>query len=59
MYLLLGKSRMESGRYEVAIRLFDRAQAQMQPHSSQALLLVLLVSLPALILRRIESGHDR
>ena len=58
MYLLLGKSRMESCRYDIAIRLFERAQAQMRPHLSQAFLLVSLVSLPALILRRIESAYD-
>ena len=47
MYFLQGKLRMENRRYEVAIRLFERAQAQMQPHSSQALLLISGVSLPA------------
>ena len=58
MYFLQGKLRMENRRYEVAIRLFERAQAQMQPHSSQALLLISVVSLPAFI-SRVFTSIDR
>ena len=57
MYLLLGKLRMENRHYEGAIQLFERAQAQMRPHTSQALLLISLVSLTA-ILQRIENTFD-
>ncbi|KAF8554548.1 protein prenylyltransferase, partial [Imleria badia] len=44
MYLLLGNLRMESRHYEGAIRSFERAQAQMRPHASQALLWVSLIT---------------
>ena len=54
MYLLLGNSRMESGDYKGAMQLFERARAQMQPHASQALSVVSLVSFLTAILRRIE-----
>ncbi|KAF8553179.1 hypothetical protein OG21DRAFT_1523325 [Imleria badia] len=42
-HLLLGKLRMESRHYEGAIRSFERAQAQMPPHTSQVLLVVSLM----------------
>lgn len=54
MYLVLGISHMESGDCETAIRLFRNARARMRPHTSQALLVISLVSLLA-ILQRIES----
>ena len=54
MLLLLGNSRMESSDYKGAIQLFERARAQMQPHASQALSVVSLVSFLMAILQRIE-----
>ena len=50
MYLLLGNLRMESRHYEGAIRSFECAQAKMRPHTNQGLLVISLVSLPAVIL---------
>ncbi|KAF8548747.1 hypothetical protein OG21DRAFT_1515960 [Imleria badia] len=44
MYLLLGKLRMESRQYEGAKRSFERAQAQIRPHTSQGLLVVSLIT---------------
>jgi hypothetical protein len=44
MHFLLGNSRMESGDYNGAIQLFERARAQALYHPSQALLVVSLVS---------------
>jgi hypothetical protein len=54
MYLLLGNLRMKSRDYEGAIRLFERARAQMRPHASRGLLVVSLVSSLTAILQRIE-----
>ena len=45
---------MESGDYADAIQLFERARAQMRPHTSQALLLISLVSFQMAILQRIQ-----
>ena len=59
MHLLLGNSRMESGNYEDAIRSFEYAQAQLRPHTSQALLIVSLVSFLTAILQRIEIDRYR
>lgn len=44
MYLLLGTSHMEHANYEGAIRLFESAQARLQPHQSQSLLVISLAS---------------
>ena len=46
MFLLLGNLRVERSEYEVAIRLFNRAQSQTRqtPHVSRALLIISLVS---------------
>ncbi|KAF8555063.1 TPR-like protein [Imleria badia] len=44
MHLLLGNSRLESGDYTGAIRSFERARAQMRPHTSQALSVFSLIS---------------
>ena len=56
MYLLLGNSRMESRDYEGAIRSFERARAQMQPHPSRGLSVVSLVSF---LIYCSEMTHDR
>ena len=58
MYLLLGNSRMESRDYEGAIRLFERARAQMQPHPSQGLSVVSLVSFLMAIFQHIETAPN-
>ena len=44
MHLLLGNSHMESRDYNSAVRSFERAQAQMRPHTSPELLQLSLVS---------------
>ncbi|KAF8547863.1 hypothetical protein OG21DRAFT_1449832 [Imleria badia] len=44
MHLLLGNSRMEDGDYKGAIQSFERARAQMRPHTSRALLVISLIS---------------
>ncbi|KAF8552355.1 hypothetical protein OG21DRAFT_1511593 [Imleria badia] len=44
MFLLLGNSRVERGDFNVAIQLFERAQAQTRYHTSQALSVVSLIS---------------
>ena len=54
MYLLLGNLRTESHHYEGAIRSFERAQAQIRPHTSQVLLVISLVGLRTAMLQRIE-----
>ena len=59
MYLLLGKSRVERGNSEGAIRSFERARAQLRPHTSRALKMVSLVSFPAAILQRIDIDRHR
>jgi hypothetical protein len=45
MHLILGNSRIETGDYNGAIQLFERARAQTRYHTSQALSVVSLVSL--------------
>ncbi|KAN0101131.1 hypothetical protein V8E55_001115 [Tylopilus felleus] len=44
MHLLLGNSHMESRDYNSAVRSFERAQAQMRPHTSPELLQLSLIS---------------
>ena len=58
MYLLLGNSYLELGNFICAIQSFERAQTQMRPHTSRALLVVSLVRLPAVISRRVEIIYD-
>ena len=45
MYLLLGNTHMESGDYESAIDLFERAHAQVQHCQNQLPLVILLIIL--------------
>ena len=58
MYLLLGSSRIESGDFEGAIQLFERARAQTRFLTSQALPVVSLVSFLMAIFRRIETVRN-
>ena len=46
MYLLLGNTHMESGDYESAIDLFERAHAQVQHCQNRLPLVVSLVNFP-------------
>ena len=59
MYLLHGNLRMKNGNHEGAIRSFDRARAQLRPHTSRALSMISLVSFPTAILQRIEIDRHR
>ena len=54
MHLLLGISRTDSGNYEGAVRSFERARAQLRPHTSRALSVISLVKFPVAILKPIE-----
>jgi hypothetical protein len=58
MHLLLGNSRMESRDYVGAILSFERARAQMRPHSSGGLSVVSLVSFLLATLQRIETTRN-
>jgi hypothetical protein len=49
---------METRDYEGAIQLFERARAQMRPHTSPTLSVVSLVSSLTAILQRIEMTCD-
>ena len=49
MHLLLGNSHMKNRDYNSAIRSFERAQAQMRPHTSPELLELALVSFISII----------
>ena len=57
MYLLLGNSRMESGDCKGAIKLFERARAQMRPLPSRGLSVVSLVSFLMVMLQRVETAN--
>ena len=59
MYLLHGNSRMKNGNYKGAIRSFERARAQLQPHTSRALLMISLVNFLKCILQRIDIDPHR
>jgi len=50
MYFLLGNLHMDRRDYERAIQYFERAQAQLRPHTSRPLFVLSLVSLPACII---------
>lgn len=58
MHFLLGILRVESCDYMGAIRSFEHAQVQTQPHTSRVLVVVSLVSFPTAILWRIEITCD-
>ena len=57
MHLLLGNSHMESRDYDTAVRSFERAQAQVRPHTSAELLQLALVSFLPIIQHYTETDR--
>lgn len=57
MHLLVGDSRMESNDYHGAIESFEHARTQMRHHTSQALLMISLVSVSMSISQRVKIAQ--
>jgi hypothetical protein len=58
MYLLLGNSPLESGDYNGAIQLFERARGATSYYTTPALSVVSLVSFLMTIYQRIETVRN-
>ena len=59
MYLLLGKSLMESTDYQGAVQSFVRARTGLRHHTSRALSVVSLVSANAYAISKLPTMFDR
>ena len=58
MYFLLGNSCMESGDYEGAIQLFERARVHTRYRTGEGLSMISLVSCLMAILLHIETARN-